>query len=207
MKWVCSFSRFTLAAVLVWMAATPASAEPVALPGDNVLAMHHGRPHGGRHERHGMHHGMGRGGQGICPQTRQIVQAPEKFQKLKNPLEPSRDNILEGENLFHYKAEPTKCKVCHGPTGNGLGMMAQSVGAMPRNFTCSETMKDIPDGQLFWIIKNGSQGSGMPPFKLFLTDKQVWQLIYYIRTLADQRGTGSPSGPASGSGCCGGRGN
>ena len=44
-------------------------------------------------------------------------------------------------------------------------------------------MKDIPDGQLFWIIKNGSPGTGMMAFS-GLPDEQVWQLVQYIRSLA-----------------------
>jgi cytochrome c1 len=53
----------------------------------------------------------------------------------------------------------------------------------PRNFTCGVMMKDIPDGQLFWIIKNGSPGTGMMSFA-GLSDEQVWQLIQYIQSLA-----------------------
>jgi hypothetical protein len=44
-------------------------------------------------------------------------------------------------------------------------------------------LKDIPDGQLFWIIKSGSPETGMMSFD-GLSDEQVWQLIHYIRTLA-----------------------
>jgi hypothetical protein len=53
----------------------------------------------------------------------------------------------------------------------------------PRNFTCGDMMKHIPDGQLFWIIKNGSPGTGMMSFAA-TPDEQVWQLIQYIRSLA-----------------------
>ena len=143
------------------------------------LALHQGRPHGGRHERHQMHHGMGRGGGGICPQTRTTPQAPDEFVKMKNPLELTVENLTRGEDLYQWSAEPSACKVCHGATGNGLGMMAQGLSAVPRNFACPETMHAIPDGQLFWVIKNGTP-TGMPPSK-FLGDKQVWQLILYIR--------------------------
>ena len=45
----------------------------------------------------------------------------------------------------------------------------------------------VPDGQLFWIIKNGSPGTGMPSFKNHLNDTQVWQLIHYVRKLAQTR--------------------
>jgi len=146
------------------------------------LAMHHGSPHGGMHERHQRHHGMGRGGEGICPQTRTTPKAPVTMENLKNPLKPTRDVIRRGESIFHWTAEPSACKVCHGPTGNGMGMMAQSTGAMPRNFTCKETMQELTDGQMFWIIKNGSQGTGMPPFP-FLSEEEIWSVILYVRQL------------------------
>jgi mono/diheme cytochrome c family protein len=53
----------------------------------------------------------------------------------------------------------------------------------PRNFTCGVMMKNLPDGQLFWIIKNGSPGTGMMSFAA-MPDEQVWQIIHYIRSLA-----------------------
>ena len=145
-----------------------------------LLAMHHGRPHGGRHERHQHHSGMGRGGRGICPQTRTAPPAPKKFAQKKNPFASNAENFIKGESLYQWTAEPNPCKTCHGPEGNGLGMMAHGLQAMPRNFTCSETMKEISDGQMFWIIRNGSGGTGMPAFK-FLTDDEIWKLILYIR--------------------------
>ncbi|MFQ5481590.1 MAG: c-type cytochrome [Nitrospinaceae bacterium] len=154
------------------------------MPGDDVVAMHQGSPHGGQFERHQLHHGMGRGGRGICPQIRVTPQAPGQVYNSKNPLAPTPENLAEGRSLFHYKAQPTVCKVCHGANGNGMGMMAQGLNPMPRNFTCKETMDKVSDGQMFWIIKNGTPSAAMPPFQLFLNEKQIWQLILYIRTLS-----------------------
>ncbi len=145
-----------------------------------LLAMHQGRAHGGRHERHQQHHGMGRAGSGICPQTRTTAQAPDKLTQLKNPFQSNAENFIKGESLYQWTAEPNPCKTCHGPTGNGFGMMAQGLAAMPRNFTCSETMKDVSDGQMFWIIKNGAPATGMPAYK-FLSNDEIWKLILYIR--------------------------
>ena len=59
-------------------------------------------------------------------------------------------------------------------------MMAQGLATLPRNFTCSQTMKDISDGQMFWIIKNGSPATGMPAYR-FLSGDEIWKLILYIR--------------------------
>jgi mono/diheme cytochrome c family protein len=44
----------------------------------------------------------------------------------------------------------------------------------------------IPDGQLFWIIRHGSPDTAMPPSRN-LNDQQVWQLVAYIRQLANYR--------------------
>ena len=155
-------------------------ATEVASEENQLLAMHQGRAHGGRHERHQHHHGMGRGGQGVCPQTRTAAQAPDKIAQQKNPFKSNAENFIKGESLFQWTAEPNPCKTCHGPAGNGLGMMAQGLPAMPRNFTCSQTMKDVSDGQMFWVIKNGSPATGMPAYK-FLSDDEIWKLILYIR--------------------------
>lgn len=142
-----------------------------------------GRHRGGRHGM--MHHGgngPGLEGDAQCPQPRSTAKAPESLYNATNPLENSSDNIEKGRLLFQLDAQPS-CTMCHG-SGNGLGMMAANMTPPPRNFTCKETMEQVPDGQLFWIIKNGSAGTGMPAFD-GLADRQVWQLIHYIRQLSN----------------------
>jgi len=137
-----------------------------------------------QYRQHDMHHGMGHMGKGSCPQVRFTVPAPKEFLKLKNPLKSDSKNLFAGESLFHTDAQPTACKICHGSTGNGMGMMAPGLNPPPRNFSCSETMKNISDGQMFWVVKNGSPGTGMVAYKS-LSDKQIWQIILYLRTLTN----------------------
>jgi len=135
-----------------------------------------------QYRQHDMHHGMGHMGKGSCPQVRFTVSAPDEFLRLENPLKPDSINLFAGESLFHTDTQPTACKICHGSTGNGMGMMAPGLNPPPRNFSCSETMKNISDGQMFWVVKNGSPGTGMVAYKS-LSDKQIWQIILYLRTL------------------------
>jgi cytochrome c2 len=120
---------------------------------------------------------------GICPQPRLTVTAPTEFLVLTNPLEATPQNILAGKTLFHVDAKPTACKICHGISGDGFGILFHRVEPKPRNFTCVHTMDDLPDGQLFWVIKNGSPGTAMPSFS-YLDDDQVWQLILYLRSFS-----------------------
>ena len=117
-----------------------------------------------------------------CVQKRKTPQAPSKILKLTNPLESTPENIAAGEMLYKKGAKPLACSQCHGRRGKGNGKMATGMTPKPRDFSCRTMMKDIPDGQLFWIIKNGSKGTGMMGFKM-LKDDQIWQLVSYIRKL------------------------
>jgi mono/diheme cytochrome c family protein len=83
------------------------------------------------------------------------------------------------------KAKTLQCKHCHGLKGDGKGGMASDSFPAPRNFTCTEMMKNIPDGQLFWAIGNGLPHTSMP-FYDNLSDKQIWQILLYIRKFAKQ---------------------
>jgi mono/diheme cytochrome c family protein len=118
-----------------------------------------------------------------CMQPRKTTKAPDEFLAKTNPLAASSGAMSAGKMLFLKTAQPVACVMCHGEQGDGKGLMGGALIPPPRNFTCGAMMKDIPDGQLFWIIKNGSLGTGMMAFP-GLPDEQVWQLIHYIRSLA-----------------------
>lgn len=117
---------------------------------------------------------------GDCIQKRKTPQAPGNIYKQANPLGVTAENISAGEKLYTKKAKPLACIQCHGAMGKGDGKMAMGMTPKPRDFSCQAMMKDIPDGQLFWVIKNGSKGTGMMAYKN-LKDEQVWQIVAYIR--------------------------
>ena len=120
---------------------------------------------------------------GVCVQPRKTAKAPDDFLVKTNPLPASAGAIQAGKTLYLKTPQPVACAMCHGEQGDGKGIMGAALVPPPRNFTCGSMMKDIPDGQLFWIIKNGSPGTGMMPF-VGLPDDQVWQMIHYVRSLA-----------------------
>ena len=115
-----------------------------------------------------------------CVQKRKTPQAPDNIYKQANPLGVTPENISAGEKLYTKGAKPLASIQCHGVKGKGDGKLAMSMKPIPRDFSCQAMMKDIPDGQLFWVIKNGSKGTGMMGFKT-LKDEQVWQIVSYIR--------------------------
>ena len=121
----------------------------------------------------------------VCPEERKTAKAPSHYLKKTNPLRAEPRNIKKGKVLSHIKAKPIACKQCHGMGGNGQGAMSLNMNPKPRNFTCNSTMNTISDGQLFWIIKNGSKGTPMPSYSK-LSNRKVWQLIHYIRSLSEE---------------------
>ena len=117
---------------------------------------------------------------GTCPEKRTTKKVSFKYSNKKNPLKPNASNLKAGEALYQKNAKPMACKLCHGKEGDGKGPGGAGISPAPRNFTCSSTMKDISDGQMFGVIKDGSPGTAMPAFKN-LKNKEIWQLIHFIR--------------------------
>ena len=90
---------------------------------------------------------------------------------------------MPGKRYFSNRRSRLPAPCAMEKRENGQGFMGAGLAPPPRNFTCGKMMKDLPDGQLFWIIKSGSSGTGMMSFA-GLPDEQVWQLIHFIRSLA-----------------------
>lgn len=120
---------------------------------------------------------------GECPQPRFTGQAPDDLYALENPLASNRGNRRTGKELYEDLSDPS-CVVCHGKKGDGKGQLASQFDPPPRNFACAATIDGVPDGQLHWIIKNGSPGTAMPPFD-YLSDEEIWQLVLYLRSMTD----------------------
>jgi mono/diheme cytochrome c family protein len=119
----------------------------------------------------------------VCPQPRQTPEAPPELRQARNPLAPTPEHLAAGEKLYRESAVPMPCQLCHGERGDGLGPLAAGYTPRPRNFTCAESMAALPDGQLFWVIRNGSPGTGMIPYAP-LGDEQIWQLVHFVRRFA-----------------------
>ena len=104
----------------------------------------------------------------------------KEARKVRNPLKATSENIEAGKALFHGKAF---CVTCHGRDGKGIGNIPGLVGKLPRNFTDKAWQKVRTDGELFWILKNGSPGTDMAPFiPLVLTEEEAWQVLLYVRS-------------------------
>jgi mono/diheme cytochrome c family protein len=107
----------------------------------------------------------------------------EAARAVTNPLPVGEETIAKGKALYEGKAF---CKACHGADGKGLGgdiAPGTLKGPLPRNFTDKKWQTARTDGELFWILKNGSKGTAMAPFiPLVLTEEEAWQVLRYVRS-------------------------
>ncbi|MBI3810103.1 MAG: cytochrome c [Nitrospirae bacterium] len=108
----------------------------------------------------------------------------EAARAVTNPLPATPEMIAKGKALFEGKAF---CRACHGQEGKGiLGPDIEPgslKGPLPRNFMDKAWQARRTDGELIWILKNGSPGTDMGPFiPLVVTEEEAWQLILYVRS-------------------------
>jgi mono/diheme cytochrome c family protein len=86
----------------------------------------------------------------------------------------SKGNPATGKIVFEKN-----CIGCHGKNGEGLGPMSK----LP-NFKDPTTIMSRSDKDLFDKITNGGKGTGMPAWGSLISEKDRWNLVAYIRSLA-----------------------
>jgi cytochrome c len=102
----------------------------------------------------------------------------EILQDMDNPFPPTKKNIKEGNKVYFGKG---LCVKCHGEKGKGVKVPGHS----PRNFTDAKWQDVRTDGEMMWVLKNGSPGTSMPiRVGKVISEKEGWKVILFIRSLA-----------------------
>lgn len=110
--------------------------------------------------------------------------APPEARERRNPVAADGASIRRGKVVYD-----DNCQMCHGDAGKGDGPMADTLTKPPGDLS-AEKLHTLTDGELFWRISTGDEV--MPSFETEkpLTEQQRWDVINYIRTLANtKRGT------------------
>ena len=102
----------------------------------------------------------------------------------KNSKKASDEIVAEGKKLFEGKGT---CVNCHGKSGQGDGPAGKVLNPGPRNFTNCKFHKKRKDGEMFWVIKNGSPGTGMVPLiPATISEEDAWKIIAYERSFCEK---------------------
>lgn len=102
---------------------------------------------------------------------------PEKDRSKISHIASSAENVAAGEVLFREN-----CATCHGRDAAGRGRKPS---------LRSDAVRANTDGELMWLLSNGSLAHGMPSWSK-LPEAERWQIIAYLRTLP---GAGAPRNP------------
>jgi mono/diheme cytochrome c family protein len=93
------------------------------------------------------------------------------------PLPPTPISVTQG--LAAYSGS---CVACHGVTGRKPTDIGRALYP-PAPALDSSAVQQYSDEELFWIIKNGIRLTGMPSFAGIHTDREIWDVVYYLRSL------------------------
>ena len=98
-------------------------------------------------------------------------------------------HVAEGGHLYYRYCSP-----CHGDSGKGNGYNAKNLDPHPRDLTDSGEayMVKLGNQEIFDVISKGGRGVElsplMPSFGKVFSDKEIWSIVSFIRTLHKYKG-------------------
>jgi mono/diheme cytochrome c family protein len=103
---------------------------------------------------------------------------PADAARMVNPFKPTPESQARAKKIYGYD-----CALCHGESGDGKGEAAVDMKLKMRNYTDPEALKDLSDGELFYIIRHGR--GGMPAEEeARAKDEDVWNMVVLVRSFA-----------------------
>jgi len=97
--------------------------------------------------------------------------------RATNPVGSDPGAVREGGR--HYKE---MCVVCHGAPGVDPSEIGEGLNPPAPDLTLQRVQRRS-DGELFWIVQNGIRMSGMPAFGPSHKERQIWEIVAFLRHL------------------------
>jgi len=113
--------------------------------------------------------------------TTNLYTIPLDAAHKENPVKSSSESLARGKRQYGFD-----CAMCHGKNGNGGGDVAADMKLKMHNQIDPATLNGRTDGELFYIIKNGTDQ--MPPEGNRVKDETVWDMVNYVRSFAKKSG-------------------
>jgi mono/diheme cytochrome c family protein len=74
------------------------------------------------------------------------------------------------------------CANCHGAPGMMWAKFSEGLRPDPPDLT--DVAKDLTPAQIFWVVRNGINMTGMPGFSLVETpDQEIWTIAAFVKKL------------------------
>ena len=102
----------------------------------------------------------------------------EELQDMDNPYAATPERIEAGRKIYFGKG---LCVTCHNHDGKGVKLPGHS----PRDFTDAKWQEIRTDGEIMWVLRNGSAGTQMPVrVGKDISEEEGWSVIHFIRTFS-----------------------
>lgn len=95
------------------------------------------------------------------------------------PFASSDAAIVAGAKLYSQH-----CAMCHGSGVGDKTVLAKGLYIAPPQFA-KHGVDDDPEGETYWKIEHGIRFTAMPAYKGNLTEEQIWQISYFLKTTPD----------------------
>ena len=102
---------------------------------------------------------------------------PAEAARMVNPVKPTPESQTRAKKMYGYD-----CAICHGANGNGKGDIAGEMKPPLKDYTDPAALKDMSDGELFYLIKNGR--GQMPPEGDRAKPDDLWNMVIVVRSFA-----------------------
>lgn len=103
---------------------------------------------------------------------------PAEAARMVNPVKPTPESLAHAKKLYGYD-----CALCHGTNGDGKGDAVADMKLQMKDYTNPATLKDMTDGELFYIIRNGK--GQMPAEEVGRAkDDDVWNMVVLVRSFS-----------------------
>ncbi|HLK06802.1 MAG TPA: cytochrome c [Candidatus Angelobacter sp.] len=97
-----------------------------------------------------------------------LTRVPDKQRTRENPFAGRPEAVAAGAKLFRQN-----CSTCHG---------SEALGTKKYPNLHTEQVRAATDGELEWLLKNGSMKNGMPSWSK-LPEQQRWQIVAFLKSL------------------------
>ena len=103
---------------------------------------------------------------------------PLEYRSRRSPYPAVTKVIHDGSGLYQ-----SHCAACHGLKGLGRGEAGSDLRPSPALLAYLIERPRSIDEYLLWSISEGGAdfGTAMPAFKETLTERQIWQIVAYMR--------------------------
>ena len=102
---------------------------------------------------------------------------PPEAARMVNPVKPTAESQTHAKKVYGYD-----CAMCHGANGNGKGDVVADLKLTLKDYTDPAALKDLTDGEIFYIIKNGK--GQMPGEGDRAKPDDLWNMVILVRSFS-----------------------